>query len=215
MLKFYSFLKECCFKGCNMGLKVKKNTKYLVLTPRYIGHRGVSTPWYLGHRGVSTPWYLGLFWIFSGSGFATPRYIEHRGVLTQGKVLKSLDSPVHRTSGSLDSPVPRTPGSLNSLVLRTLLDFQRVKFCNSLVHRTPGSFDSPVHSTPGSLDSPVHSTPGSHFKMLINQPRSKKIETALGHLYWDQEEVFSEKTNIKNSRETVPLNVLSHKNYEG
>jgi len=39
----------------------------------------------------------------------TPRYIGHRGVLTH-KVLKSLDSPVHRTPGSLNSPVHRTPG---------------------------------------------------------------------------------------------------------
>ena len=66
MLKLNSFLNECCFKGCSMGLKV----------------------------------------------------------------------------GSLDSPVHRTPGSLDSPVLRTILDFQRVKFCNSPVHRTPGSFDS-------------------------------------------------------------------------
>ena len=49
----------------------------------------------------------------------TPRYIGHRGVLTH-KLLKSLDSPVHRTPRSFDSPV-----------LRTLLDFQRVKFCDS------------------------------------------------------------------------------------
>ena len=67
------------------------------------------------------------------------------------KVLKSLDSPELRTPGSLDSPVPRTPGSLDSPVIRTLLDFQRVKF----------------------WDSPVHRIPGSHFKMLITQPRSK------------------------------------------
>ena len=40
----------------------------------------------------------------------------------------------------------------DSPVLGTILDFQRVRFC----------------------DSPVHRTPGSHFKMLITQPRSKK-----------------------------------------
>ena len=117
-----------------------------------------------------TPRYLGLFWIISESSFATPQYIGHRGVLTH-KVLKSLDSPVHRT-----------PGSFDSLVLRTILDHQQINYCESPVHRTPGSFDSPVHRTPGSLDSPVHRTPGSHFKMLITQPIGKKIETALGHV---------------------------------
>ena len=118
MLKVNSFLNECCFKGCKMGLNVKKKQKK---TPRFIGHWGVSTPRYLGHQGVSTPRYLGLFWIFSGSGFATPRYIGHRGVTTPRyighrgvlthKVLESLDSPVLRTSRSLDSLVHRTPGS--------------------------------------------------------------------------------------------------------
>ena len=43
--------------------------------------------------------------------------------------------------------------------------------------------NSLVHRTLGSLDSKVLRTPGSHyFKMLITLLRSKKIETALGHL---------------------------------
>ena len=58
-----------------------------------------------------------------------------------------------------DSPVPRTPGSHDSPVLRTILHFQRVKYCNSLVHRTPGSLNSPVHRTPGVV--------GSCFKIQI------------------------------------------------
>jgi len=117
MLKLNSFLNECCFKGCNMGLNVKKK----------------KTPRFIGHRGVETPRYLGLFWIISGSSFATPKYIEHRGVLSH-KVLKSLDSPVHRTPGSFDSPV-----------LRTILDHQQINYCDSPVHRTPGShFKMPI-----------------------------------------------------------------------
>ena len=50
-------------------------------------------------------------------------------------------------------------------------------------------------------DSPVSQAPGSH----LTQPRSKQIKMALGHLYWDQEELFGGKTYYKNSRETVPL----------
>ena len=42
----------------------------------------VVTPRYIGHRGVTTPWYLGLFWIFSGSSIVTPQYLGHRGVST-------------------------------------------------------------------------------------------------------------------------------------
>ena len=183
MLKLNSFLNECCFKGCSMGLKVQRNKKrlpgtrtlwYLGLfwifsgsrfaTPRYLGHCGVLTPPHLGHRRVSTPQHLG------HRGVLIPWYIGNGGVLTH-KVLKSLDSPVLRTPGSLDTPV-----------LRTILDFQRVKICDSLVHRTLESFDSLVNETQGSLDSPVHRTPGSHFKMLITQPKSKKKKMALGHL---------------------------------
>ena len=98
MLKLNSFLNECCFEGCSMGLKVQRNKKQL---------------------------------------------------------------PVHRTPGSLNFPVPRAPWSLDSPVLRTILDFQRVRFCDSPVLRTILDFqpvrfcDSPVLRTPGSHDSPV------------------------------------------------------------
>ena len=33
---------------------------------------------------------------------------------------------------------------------------------------------------------------------------------ALGHLYWDQEELFGGKNRVQNYRETVPLKGLSH-----
>ena len=78
---------------------------------------------------------------------------------------------------------------------------------DSPVHRTPGSFDSLVHRTPGSLDSLVHRTLGSHFKMLITQPRSKKIETALGHLKWDQEELFGGKNRVQKISWDCPFKV--------
>ena len=32
-----------------------------------------------------------------------------------------------------------------------------------------------------------------------------KIKTALGHLFWDQEKLFSEKNQHKKSHDTVPL----------
>ena len=42
--------------------------------------------------------------------------------------------------------------------------------------------------------------------MLISQPKSKKIEIALEHLHWDQEELFGGKNEyLKKSPETVPL----------
>ena len=46
-------------------------------------------------------------------------------------------------------------------------------------------------------DSPVSQALGSHFNMLITQPRSKKIKMALGHLYWDQEELLGGKTPLQ------------------
>ena len=50
--------------------------------------------------------------------------------------------------------------------------FQCINFCESPVHRTPGSLDSPVHRTPGSLDSLVHRTLGSHDFLVHRTPRS-------------------------------------------
>ena len=116
-------------------------------SPQYIGHWGVSTPWYLGHRGVLTPRYLGLFWIFNGSGFATPWYIGHRGVLTQSteeswltKYWKVLTPRClgHQGVATLWYLGHRGVSTLWYLHDRTLLDFQRVKFCDSSVHGTRG-----------------------------------------------------------------------------
>ena len=91
-----------------------------------------------------------------------------------------------------DSPVHRTPGSRDSPVIWTILDLQRVRFCDSPVYRTPGvlthkvlkSLESPVHRTPGSLDSLVPRTPRSLDSPVLGTPGSldSPVLRALGSL---------------------------------
>jgi len=55
-------------------------------------------------------------------------------------------------------------------------------------------------------NSPVSQALGSHFKMLITQPRSKKIKKALEHTSnGTRRSCLGKKTNYKKSCETVPL----------
>ena len=42
----------------------------------------------------------------------------------------------------------------------------------------------------------------------ISLEYSEKIEILTAYLWWEQEELFDEKTNTKKSRDTVPLNSL-------
>ena len=57
----------------------------------------------------------------------------------------------------------------------------------------------------------LRSTPRcpNHRGVILNvqklRLKLKKIKTALGHHYWDQEELISEKTRTQKSCETVPL----------
>ena len=68
------------------------------------------------------------------------------------------------------------------------------------------SFDSAVLQALRSFNLVVLEAPLSHLKRTITKPKNEKIKTVLGHLFWDQEELFSEeeKKHYK-SRDTVPL----------
>ena len=41
---------------------------------------------------------------------------------------------------------------------------------------------------------------------------NKKIKAVLGHLFWDQEELFSEKNQHQKSLDTAPLIIFKNKN---
>ena len=102
MLKFNSFLNECCFKGCSMGLKVQKNNKDSPV------HR---TPGSLDSPVHRTPGSLNSPVLRTILDFQRVKYCDSLVLRT---LWWSLNSPALRTPGSLDSPVHWTPGSFDS-----------------------------------------------------------------------------------------------------
>ena len=106
MLNLNSFLNECCFKGCNMGLNVQKNKKD---SPVHRTPGSLDSPVHRTPGSLDSPVHRTL------GSFDSPVL---RTVLDHQKI-NYCDSLVHRTHGSLDFPVHRTPGSLDSPVHRT------------------------------------------------------------------------------------------------
>ena len=89
--------------------------------------------------------------------------------------------------------------------LRAVVDFICLAMA-STVYLTPPNGDSAVYVTPQSCRSAVYHTPLSRLFAEYLCENSAKIKIVPGYLYWDQDELFNEKTNTQKSRDTVPLN---------